>query len=176
MNTMSTKIEHNSLARENSETNTPTSWAEARGRRAAERRAAREAQRDAEAAVDRERLATPVGVLEERFATVGATVFELIDTHARAFGVLVVAEGSLPPRLELRASSGRLDRRDDRLVLAREDALLRATFISASRMEQLLIDLDESAFEAEPAARRLAEQWFTQIEVSHGGPHHVDGR
>ena len=153
------------------ETNTTTGWAEARGRLAAERRAAREAQRDAEAAVEGARLDVPIAVLEERFAHTGAMVFDLVGAHALGAGIVVVAEGVLPPRLVLRVSSGLLGRRDDRLILAREDGLLRATFISASRMEQLLIDLTDAGFAPEPAARRLAEQWFHMIELSLGGLH-----
>jgi hypothetical protein len=152
-------------------TENPTSWAEARGRLAAERRAAQEAQQRAEAAADGERRDVPVTVLEQRFADTGALVFDLVDAHARAAGIDVVADGVLPPRLDLRAPSGRVDRLDDRLILAREDALLRATLIGASRMEQVLIDLDDPTFEAESAARRIATHWFAQLELREGGPH-----
>ena len=117
------------------------------------------------------RLDVPIAVLEERFAHTGAMVFDLVGAHALGAGIVVVAEGVLPPRLVLRVSSGLLGRRDDRLILAREDGLLRATFISASRMEQLLIDLTDAGFAPEPAARRLAEQWFHMIELSLGGLH-----
>ena len=103
--------------------------------------------------------------------TNSAMVFDAIDAHARAAGIVVVADGTLPPRLELRASSGQLAVRDDRLTLQREDALLRATFTAASRMEQQLIALDDPAFEAEPAALRLAEAWCAHIELSQGGLH-----
>ena len=153
------------------DTNAPTSWAEARGRLAADRRAARDAQRAAEAAVEGARLDVPIAVLEERFAHTGAMVFDLVDAHARAFGITVHAEGTLPPRLELRVSNGLLGRRDDRLILQREDGLLRASFIGASRMEQLLIELDGPTFAPEPAARRLAEAWCAHIELSQGGLH-----
>ena len=157
------------------ETNT-TAWAEAAGRRAAERRAAQEAAREAEAASDEARRDVPVEILTQRFAEVAARVIELVDAYATAAGLRVIADSVHPPTIELRAPTGALDRRDDRLVLHREDDTVRVTVASHARSDETFVDLAAEAFEADPAAHRIAARWLAQLDLTQGGTHHVDPR
>lgn len=148
------------------EQKTPTDWAEQAGRQVAERRAARDAQAQAEAARDGARLDVPLAVLGQRFAATAAILVEAIDAHARAAGIPVTAESVLPPVVELRAG-------DDVLTLRLDDDVLRVTFRSRSWTEDMLVDLADTVFAPEPAARRVASRWFLQLDASHGGGPHA---
>jgi hypothetical protein len=154
---------------------TTTAWAADRGRLAAERRAAQEAARQAEAATDEARRDVPIEILTQRFAHVAAAVLELVDAHATAGGIRVILDSVHPPRIALHVPADALNRDPDRLILEREDDTARVTVSSHARGHQLFVDLADASFEAASAARRIAERWFHQIELTQGGTH-VDPR
>jgi hypothetical protein len=137
-------------------------WATELGRKVAERRAAHQAEAAAEATG--QRAAVPAAELARRFAAIAVRVLEAVDAFGRAAGVEITSEPAVADLVQLRSGA-------DRLELRRQDEDCRVTVRASSRGDEFSIALDGEAFDPEPAARRIGQQFLAQLAITHGGPH-----
>jgi hypothetical protein len=147
------------------ETNPPTAWAEAAGRRLAERRAERlaEQQRAEEAAATGRALS--LAELAQRFADVAVVVVAALDAFATAAMIRIESDPVAVGSLHLSAGA-------NRLRMVREDDRLTAEFRGRSRAETRSWDLALEPFAPDEVGREIAQQWITQLGAEEG-LHHV---
>lgn len=137
-------------------------WAATRGAEVAARRVAREAKQQASSNAE----APAPAIVAKRFAEVAMLVIDMIDHFATAAEIAVAAEP--PSATSVRLSANALG---DVLWLQLQDDDLLVTFRGRSRSEEVHVDLSLEAFVADTTARRIAEQWIKQLEMSEGGSH-----
>lgn len=139
-------------------------WAEALGRRVAERRAERLAERQAEEEAETGRSQLPAAELRRLFAETVNLTLESIDKFATAAEIPIDPAPPSPTSVELRAAGG-----EELLRLQLDDDTIIVTRRSRSHGDQHSISLTED-FSPETAARQIAEQWIRQIAVATEGP------
>jgi len=139
-----------------SQTETTTQhWASAIGAQVADRRAAREAQRQADGEGP-PRL--PAEVLEHRFAQVMRSVIESLRAFEDAAGIAIGDDPGAGLAVTLHACD-----RAEQLALSRQRGDVIALFNSTSRKETQRLDLAGADFDPDPLARLVAEEFIRRI-------------
>jgi hypothetical protein len=140
-------------------------WAALEADKVLARRAAREAEVQAETAAEEYRQRVPADLLRQRFRATAALVLEALDHFRRAVPIELDHAHELSIRVTANAGTDvLLLRLDDWMIVERR---------GPSTAEESPIDLSAETFSPETAARRIAEQWISQLAAREKGVHHV---
>ena len=139
---------------EENTTTTAQHWAVEAGAALTARRAARKAERQAQAEADGIRQQLPVEVLHQRFAATVNAILEAVEAFAVAGGVTIEASPASTSQVELRAFGDEVLR----LVLDGDD--LRVVLRSRGRGEERHIDVADETFSPDIVARTIRRAWL----------------